>query len=129
MNRSTERRSASMSNIDINNFDDNLEKELKKLSNKLPPSNTVSSSDIFIRDLNDQWKIYQNNSGRIFYHNHKLSRSSWKPPRSTKPRLESDETDSLVSMVRDSIRDENDNSVSTPPGYVEYFDKITGFIK
>ena len=66
--RSKERRSASMSNIDTNEFNVNLEKELRKLNNKLPPPNVVGSTDIFIRDLNASVKVYQNSSGRIFYH-------------------------------------------------------------
>ena len=98
-----------MSNIDTNTFDVNLEKELRKLNNKLPPPNNVGSSDIFIRDLNENVKIYQNSSGRKFYHNWKLERSSWKPPRNLKPKLQ-----------------QTFANVQVPKGYIEHYDQTTG---
>lgn len=128
--RSKERRSASMSNIDTNEFNVNLEKELRKLNNKLPPPNVVGSTDIFIRDLNASVKIYQNSSGRIFYHNSKLGRSSWKPPRNLKPNLQTNLSDSIIKdslSLRDS--EEDNVNVSVPRGYIEHFDQNTGITK
>jgi len=84
--RSSERRSASMSNIDLKQFNIDLEDHLRKLKNKVPPSNIITDKDIFVRPINnaEHWKIYKNETGRIFYHNSKTNQSSWKPPRLSK---------------------------------------------
>ena len=108
-----------MSNIDTNAFNVNLEKELRKLNNKLPPPNNVGSTDIFIRDLNENVKIYQNSSGRIFYHNCKLGRSSWKPPRNLKP-------NDFIEKVSVRVAEGEDANVFIPKGYIEHFDQNTG---
>ena len=90
------------------------------------------------RNLNENWNVYQNSSGRIFYHNTQTKRSSWKPPRKLKPAplqvpkdvVDSDSTSppTVVSMVRDSIRDLNGRDFVVPPGYVEFYEKSSGII-
>ena len=101
----SERRSASMSNIDtedLKKFNIELEKDLRRLQNKIQPPNKISETDIYIRNVFHQmfrgficfyirdllqgpWRVYKNGYGRIFYHNTELQRSSWKPPRKYKP--------------------------------------------
>ena len=50
----SERRSASMSNIDaedLKKFNIELEKDLRRLHNKIPPPNKISENDIYIRHV------------------------------------------------------------------------------
>ena len=77
----------------------------------------------YIRDLlQGPWRVYKNGSGRIFYHNTELQRSSWKPPRKYKP-LKTRE-------MREAIaRDIEDQEVLIPDGFEEFYDKNSGIKK
>ena len=117
----------------------NLVRDSKLRSDKTSPPEKVSSSDTFIKKLDDEWEVYRSDAGRMFYFSKAEKRSSWKPPRRFKPSLRTkisnseqhipfaDEViDDTISMVRDSIRE--DPHVAVPPGYSEFYDKMTGCI-
>ena len=115
-------------------------------NNTVVPPDKITEQEIFVKNLDDEWEVYMNQAGRIFYFSKKDRRSSWKPPRRFKPSVrkkldmsyqaipfadevaedeEVPNTDTL-SMVRDSIRE--DPPVSVPPGYSEFYDPVTGCI-
>eukprot|EP00094_Tigriopus_californicus_P002144 TCALIF_02067-PA protein Name:"Similar to tag-325 WW domain-containing protein tag-325 (Caenorhabditis elegans)" AED:0.00 eAED:0.00 QI:67/0.83/0.42/1/1/0.85/7/0/693 len=120
----------------------------------LPP-NVKSPTSKFLGVLNTEWDTYQDKrNGRVFFHHSYSGNSQWKPPRQSSipviPRnkqsvftyddsqvSEANETteDELKSpikknnsYVRDSIRKSDQLDIEVPTGYVQIYEKSSGYI-